>query len=168
MPSAATAGPDGASDIAAHRARIGKKYARRRVERPGMTSSLASIELSHHGKSVGKPKDEAIDNKQQAKSLSSGEYLDQSLRGRSISIWSRARPRRDCRLQKGAGGKRRYLAAAFAATAFFRPALALVLQRLAHLLEFLRSALSTRGKFRSRFSSALTMAEPITTRANHL
>ena len=90
MPSAATAGPDGASDIAAHRARIGKKYARRRVARRGMTSSLASIELSHHGKSVRKPKDEAIDNKEQAKSLSFGEYLDQSLRGGSISIWSRA------------------------------------------------------------------------------
>ena len=117
MPSAATAGPDGASDIAAHRARIGKKYARRRVERPGMTSSLASIELSHHGKSVGKPKDEAIDNKQQAKSLSSGEYLGS---GRvNQHLVARAGPRRDCRLQKGEDGKRRYLAAAFAATAFF-------------------------------------------------
>jgi hypothetical protein len=35
-------------------------------------------------------------------------------------------------------------------------------------LNSLRSALSTSGKCRSSLSSALTMAEPITTRANHL
>ena len=90
MPSAATAGPDGASDIAAHRARIGKKYARRRVERRVMTSSLASIELSHHGKSVRKPKDEAIDNKEQAKSLSSENIWIRAF-GAGRSAFGRAR-----------------------------------------------------------------------------
>src|SRR5471032_536809 len=77
-------------------------------------------------------------------------------------------PRRSCRGHVRLSVQERYFFACFSVDAFFPLPLPSSSSALRTSLNSSSDALSALGNFRSSVSSALTIAEPITTRANHL
>ena len=120
------------------------------IDKPGLRSlcrghSAASIRQSHAGRNKRLPN-----------------------RSNRLQQYDTVSALTSARREKKESKERSYLFAAFPAAAFFPPPLPSSSSALRTCLNSCSDALSARGNRKFSVSSALTMAEPITTRANHL